>query len=332
MSFEQIISGLKSKNYYPFYFLMGEEAFFIDEISDYVEKNVLSDSGKDFNQTVFYGRDVDVNTIIATAKRYPMMSDYQVVIVKEAQMVNSIEDLEPYFINPLKSTILVVCYKYKKIDKRKSFAKLISKNGVLFESVKLYENQVSNWIVARVKEIGLSITPKAAVLLQEFVGTDLSNINNELEKIRINLPEGSAITDRVIEENIGISKDYNVFELQKALGERNILKANQIINYFAANKKDNPMIKVVAILYSYFNKLLLLYQIRDRSENNIASQIMVSTYFVKDYLKAEKNYTIAQLVNVINLLREYDLKSKGVGSNAVSEGELMKEMIYRILH
>lgn len=332
MKFDQILKDLEKKIYYPVYFLQGDETYFIDEISDYIEKNVLSDSEKEFNQTVLYGRDVNVNTIISNAKRYPMMANYQVLIIKEAQNIQKIEELEPYILNPLKSTILVICFKYKKIDKRKTFAKNIGKAGVLFESPRLFDNQIPDWIIRLGKQNDITITPKASMLLHESTGSSLSKISNEISKIAINVPKGSEVNDAIIEEYIGISKDFNVFELQNALGERNVVKANQIINYFAANKKDNPIIKVIAIMYGFFNKLLLLYQVKDNSVKNIAAEISVHPFFVKDYLKAARNYSFAKRVEVIALLREYDLKAKGIGNSGTPDGELFKELIYRILH
>ncbi len=332
MKFNQIITDLKNKIYYPVYFLTGEEPFYIDEISSYIEKNVLSEDEKEFNQTVIYGRETDVPTIVSYAKRFPMMSNYQVVIVKEAQQVNKIEELAPYIKNPLKSTLLVICYKYKKFDKRTTFANTIAKNSVLFNSAKLYDNKIPDWINDNLKQKGYSITPKASFLLSEYLGTDLSKISNEISKLIINLPENTEITDVHIEENIGISKDFNVFELQKTLGKKNVYKANQIINYFAANPKDNPIVKIISILYIFFSKLLIYHQLKDRSRNNIASALSINPYFVYDYENAAKNYSFEKLAKIISNLREYDVKSKGVGNISAKDGELMKELVYKILH
>ena len=232
MTFEQILSDLKNKVYHPVYFLMGEEPYFIDVITDYIARNVLDESEKGFNQTILYGRDTDVLTIISQAKRFPMMASHQVVIIKEAQSIRNIEDLLPYIENPLKSTLLVICYKYKTLDKRKKFTKEVGKNSILFEAKRLYENQIQNWINVYLKEKGYQINPKASLLLTEFLGTDLSKIANELEILMLNIPlksNGSdllTITTEHIEENIGISKDFNNFELHNALGTCNILKAN----------------------------------------------------------------------------------------------------------
>ncbi len=332
MKFEQIITDLKNKTYYPIYLLSGEEAFFIDEISDYIENNVLDEMAKEFNLTIIYGKEVDVPTIVSHAKRFPMMSDYQVVIVKEAQDLKKIEELADYAAQPLNSTLLVLCYKYKKFDKRKALSKTVAKTGIFFESARLYENKIPDWISSQLSSKGLSIRPKAALMLTEFLGTDLSKISNEIEKLAINLPQHTEITDAIIEENIGISKDFNVFELQNALGKKDVLKANQIINYFAANQKDNPMIKVVGVLYMYFSKLLIFHYLKDKSRNNIASALGINPFFINDYQEAAGKYNIRKLVEIVSLLKEYDLKSKGVNNISSTDGELMKELVFKILH
>lgn len=332
MKFEQVLGNLKNKIYHPVYLLAGEEAFFIDQISDYIEQNVLDDMEKEFNQTILYGKDTDVSQIIATAKRFPMMANHQVVIVKEAQEVKRLDELSAYAENPLTSTLLVLCHKYKKIDKRKSLAKVMKKHGVLFESNKLYDNQVPDWINAQLAAKGYKIRPKAAIMLAEFLGTDLSKISNEIEKLAINLPKGTEITDEDIEHNIGISKDYNVFELQKAIGQRDVFKCNQIINYFAANEKDNPLVKISGVLYNYFSKLLIFHQLKDKSRNSIASALSVNPFFVNDYQQAARNFNVSKLTQIIHELRMYDMKAKGVGNISSKDGELMKELLFKILH
>lgn len=332
MKYDQIISDLKNKIYYPVYFLAGEESYYIDAISDYIEENILSDIEKEFNQTIIYGRDTDVTSVISQAKRYPMMANHQVLIIKEAQDIQKIEELAPYLENPLSSTLLVINYKYKKVDKRKSFFKQIDKKGVLFESPKLYDNKVGAWINNYVKEKGYSISPKASAMLTEFLGTNLSKIVNEVSKLLINIPEGATINDELVEKNIGISKDYNFFELQNAIGTKNVLKTNQIANYFGANPKNNSIVKTITLLYSFFLKLLIYHQLQDKSKNNIASALSVSPFFVQDYQVAARNYNVRKLFHNISLLREYDLRSKGVNSISTSEGELLKELLFRILH
>ncbi len=332
MKFEQILTDIENKIFRPIYLLSGEESYFIDRIADEIEENVLSETEKEFNQTILYGRDVDVPTIVSYAKRFPMMANYQVIIVKEAQDIRDIEDLADYVEHPLESTVLVICYKYKKIDKRKQLAKRVQKKGVYFESQRIYDNKVPDWIMNNLKAKGYRITPKAAAMMAEFLGASLSKIANEIGKLCINIPVGSEIKDIHIEENIGISKDYNVFELQKAIGSRDVVKANKIVNYFAANQKDNPMAKVVAILYMYFSKIMMLHQVKDRSRNNVASILSVSPFFVVDYQTAAANYNLHKLMQIISLLREYDMKAKGVGSASPDDGALMKEMVFRIMH
>jgi len=332
MKFEQIIGDLKNKIYHPVYFLSGDEPYFIDFICDYIEANVLNEAEKEFDQTVLYGRDVTVGTIIDTAKRYPMMSGYQVLIVREAQDINKIEELQPYVDHPLKSTILVLAYKYQKVDKRKTFAKSLEKNGVLFESARIYDNQVPAWIASQVQERGFRLSPKAGVLLAEYLGTDLARIMNEVDKLVINLPAGAVITEEVIERNIGISKEYNIFELQAALGSRDVVKANRIIAYFAANPKQNPAVVVMTVLFTFFVKLMIYHQLEDKSRNNAASALSVNPFFVKDYSEAAGNYSIRKLRSIIGLLRQYDLRVKGVNNASTEEGELLRELVYKILH
>jgi DNA polymerase III subunit delta len=332
LKFDQIISDLKNKIYYPIYFLTGEEPYFIDVISDYIEEYVLTDTEKEFNQTVVYGLETNVQSIASTSRRYPMMSNYQVVIVKEAQNVDKIEELLPYVENPLSSTLLVICYKFRKLDGRTAFAKKVGTKGVLFESKKLYDNKVGDWIENYLKQKGFTITPKASAIMADYLGNDLSKIANETGKLLINISPGTVISEAHIEQNIGISKDFNVFELQNAIGEKNVLKANQIINYFAANPKENPLVKVITILYGFFSKLLIYHQLTDKSKNQVASAIGVNPFFVGDYEKAARNYNLLKLKMIISYLREYDMKSKGFENVSTSQGELMKELLFKILH
>jgi DNA polymerase III subunit delta len=331
-SLDDILNDLKKKIYRPVYFLSGEEPYYIDLISDYIEGNVLGPDEKEFNLSVFYGRDTDVEGIVSNCKRFPMMANYSVVIIKEAQDIKKIEELENYISNPLDSTILVICYKYSKVDKRKTFAKILEKKAVFFESPKIYDNQVQAWITSYLKSKGYPIGQKASFLMAEHLGSDLSKIVNEVSKIIINIPAGAEITPEHIELNIGISKDYNVFELQKALGSKNVFKANQIIRYFAQNDKENPMVKTLPILYNFFSKVFLYQNIADKSPNNLAAALSVNRMFLDDYATAARNYPPAKLEQVFHLLHEYDLRTKGVESNSIPDGELMKEMVYRILH
>ncbi|WP_299122626.1 DNA polymerase III subunit delta [uncultured Winogradskyella sp.] len=330
---KQLVATIKKGDLKPIYFLMGEEAYYIDKISDFIEDNVLAEAEKGFNQMVLYGRDVSIDDIVSNAKRYPMMAERQVVIVKEAQdLSRTIEKLAKYAENPQPTTVLVVNYKYKKLDKRKALYKTINKSGgLVFESKKLYENQVPDWIRRVLKGQGYDISPKAAQMLTEFLGTDLSKVNNELNKLKIVLPKGTQITPEHIEENIGISKDYNNFELRKAVGERNVVKAHKIAKYFADNPKDNPMVVTVSLLFGFFSQLLHLHGLHDKSPRSVASAIKVNPYFVNEYLTAARNYPMKKVSSVIALLREFDVKSKGVGSNAVPQGDLLKELLVRIL-
>jgi DNA polymerase-3 subunit delta len=333
MTFESLISDLKKKIYVPIYFLMGDESYFIDQITDYIAANVLSSSEKDFNQTVLYGKDVDVADVINTAKRFPMMSSYQVVIIKEAQNIKKIDDLVYYVQNPLKTTLLVINYKYKILDKRKKLYKELEKNGIIFESKKLYDDKVPDWITKYLSARRFQIQPTGAILLTEFLGSDLSKIAKELDKLMLVLPEGeNLITPVHIEENIGISKDYNNFELQKALINKDHLKAFRIIDHFAHNQKDNPLPATLAILYLFFNKLIVYYFIKDKSRQAVAGALRINPYFVQDYQTAAKIYPPKKSVEIISLLREYDLKSKGVRNVSATPGDLLKELIYKILH
>jgi DNA polymerase III subunit delta len=332
MNFEEILSNLRKKVYHPVYFLMGDEAYFIDQISNFIASNVLDEAEREFNQSVLYGKDVDVATIISEAKRFPLMGSHTVVIVKEAQHVRKIENLEPYLNNPLSSTILVICYKYKTLDKRKKFAKDIANKAVLFESKKLYDNKIPEWIQNYLSKNNYSIQHKASYLLGEYLGADLGKITNELDKLMLIAPKDSEITAELIERNIGISKDFNNFELNNALGKREILKANLIAKHFASNQKDNPLVVTIGVLFGFFQKTLLYHTLKDKSRNNAAATLKVNPFFVKDYELAARNYPKGKLVKVISHLREYDLKSKGVDNVSISEGELLKELIYKILH
>ena len=329
----KIVNDIKSGNIKPIYFLMGEEPYYIDKLSDYIEENVLTEEEKAFNQTVLYGRDVTIEDIISTAKRYPMMAERQVVIVKEAQdLIKTIDKLENYTENPMITTVLVICYKYKTLDKRKKLTKSIAKNGVVFESKKLYENQVGEWIKRVLAGKKYAIEPKANAMLVEFLGTDLSKVNNELEKLQIILPVGSTITPKHIEENIGFSKDFNVFELRKALGERNQLKAYTIAENFAQNPKDNPMVVTTSLVFGFFIQLLKYHGLKDKNPKNVASVLGVNPFFLKEYDLALKNYPMKKVSQIVGGLRDIDVKSKGVGANALSQSDLLREMLYKIFN
>lgn len=333
VTYEEIISDLKKKIYKPVYFLAGEEPYYIDLITDYIEEKALSESEKAFNQVIYYGESTSVPSIIEVSRRFPMMSEHQVVIIKEAQNLKKIEDLAIYVEKPLSSTILVINYKYKTLDKRTRLTKLLQGNAVYYESVKLRDYQVPAWIERYLMTKGIKTDPSACAMLTEFLGTDLHKIANELDKLIITLPAGKPfITSELIEKNIGISKEYNNFELQKAIGEKNILKANMIVNYFNDNPKNNPITLSIASLFSFFSKLLTYHYLTDKSKAGVASALKVNPYFVKDYETAAMRYNASCTVHIITLLRTYDMKSKGFGDLSSEPGDLLKELVFKILH
>ncbi len=326
---KQIISEIQNRKFAPIYFLMGEEPYYIDSIASFIEDSILSEEEKGFNQMILYGRDVTIEDVISNAKRYPMMAEKQVVIVKEAQdLSRTIESLVSYVENPQPTTILVICYKYKKLDARKKLSKAIKKNGVLFESKKLYENQVPDWIRRVLEGKGYTITAKASQMLTEFLGNDLGKVNNELEKLQLILKPGEQITPQIIEENIGISKDFNNFELQNAIGSRNILKAFTIVQYFGHNQKNHPLVMTVALLFSFFSKIMKYHALKNPA--NAARELGISPYFIKDYETAARNYSMKKVSHVISAIREIDMKSKGVGAANIPQGDLLKELLVKI--
>ena len=328
---KQIVNSIKKGDIRSVYFLMGEEAHYIDAISNFIEATVLSEEEKGFNQMVLYGRDVSIEDIMSHAKRFPMMAERQVIIVKEAQdLSRTIENLVHYVENPQPTTVLVFCYKYKTLDKRKKLSKSIAKHGVLFESKKLYENQVPDWIRRVLAGRGYTITPKAAQMLVEFLGNDLGKVNNELEKLQLIIKPGEQITPQHIEENIGISKDFNNFELQNAIGEKDIKKAFAIVQYFAQNPKNHPLVMTVALLYSFFSKLLKYHALGNKGD--AARVLGVSPYFIKDYQVAAHNFPMKKVSAVISSIREIDMKSKGVGAANLSQGDLLKELLVKIFN
>ncbi len=328
---KSIINDIKIGNIKPIYFLMGEEPYYIDGISKFIEENVLTEEERGFNQMVLYGRDVSVDDVVSNAKRYPMMAERQVVIVKEAQdLSRTIENLVAYAQNPQPSTVLVMCYKYKTLDKRKKLAKEIAKTGILFESKKLYDNQVPDWIKRVLASKGYTITPKAAQMLVEFLGNDLSKVNNELEKLQLILKPGEQITPQLIEENIGISKDFNNFELQNAIGERDMKKAFAIVQYFSQNPKNNPLVVTVGILYGFFAKLLKYHALTNKGD--AAKVLGVHPFFLKDYQTAARNFPMKKVSAAIAAIREVDMKSKGVGAANLPQGDLLKELLIKVLN
>lgn len=335
---DSVLSDLKDKKYAPVYFLQGEETYYIDLISDYIERSVLNESEKGFNQTILYGRDVAMNVILTNAKRFPMMSERQVVIVKEAQNISDINKeqgqklLLDYLANPVPSTVLVFCHKNKSLDKRKALGKNIDKKAVLVSTKKLYDNQVPAWIDGYIKSKRFGINTKSTQMLADAIGNDLERLANEIDKMLINFQEPVQIDEAIVNKYVGISKDYNVFELQKALIVKDIMKANKIVNYFESNPKKNPIIPIISVLFSFYSKLLVAFHSKDKSERNLASILKVNPYFVKDYLLALNKYSVIQVINNIRHIKEADLKSKGVNNPSTPDGQLLKELVFKLLH
>ena len=332
-SLEQILSDINNRKFFPIYLLMGPEPYFIDQISDLIQTSVLTEDQKAFNLNIVYGKDLDGTQVDNIARRFPMGADYNVVIVKEAQMLQKIDNLQYYAQGPLKSTILVLCYKYDDLDKRKKLFKAIENNGVILATKKIYEDKIPAWIESNLKKRGYHIEPGAAMILTECLGNDLARVTGEIEKLLITLPDSQAtITSAHIEENVGISKDFNSFELVKALARKNILKANRIINYLADNQKNVPISLTISSLFYFFGKLLAYHFLQDKKTRSVATALGVNAYFVPDYEQASRRYPRKKVTEIISLLREYDLKSKGFGDVTTEEGDLMKELIFKILH
>ncbi|WP_405371820.1 DNA polymerase III subunit delta [Phocaeicola sp.] len=334
VTYEEIVRNLKNEVYSPIYFLMGEEDYYIDRISDYLVNHALTETEKEFNLTVLYGADTDIATVINAAKRYPMMSKYQVVVVKEAQHLRNIEELTYYLQKPLASTILVFCYKHEALDRRKKITAEIEKAGVLFESKKLKEAQLPGFISSYLKRKQVEIEPKASEMMAEFVGADLNRMAGELEKLIITLPAGQKrITPELIERNIGISKDYNNFELRNALIAKDVLKANQIVKYFEENPKNNPLQVTLAVLFNFFANLMLAYYAPEKTDQGIAAQLgLRSPWQSKDYMIAMQKYSGVKVMQIIGAIRECDAKSKGIGNPSTPDGELLRSLVYMILH
>lgn len=335
---DQVLSEIKQKKYAPVYFLQGEETYYIDLIADYVEDHVLSDAEKGFNQTVVYGRDVSMSDVLTHARRFPMMAERQVVIVKEAQQIGDLNKeqgqklLIDYLNNPAATTLLVFCHKKKTLDKRKALGKLIDKKAVTVTTKKLYDNQVPTWVESYLKSKGFTATPKAVQMLAESIGNDLERLSNEIDKMLINFKEKVKLDETHVQKHVGISKDYNVFELQKALMLKDVIKANKIVNYFESNPKNNPIIPIIATLFSFYSKLLVVHGTKDKSERNLASVLRVNPYFVKDYITASRNYALPQVINNIHFIKTADLKSKGVDNISATDGQILKELIFKLIH
>lgn len=327
----QIVNDIRKGVIKPIYFLYGEEPYYIDKISDYIAQKVLTEEERSFNQMILYGKDVSIDDIVGNAKRYPMMAEKQVVIVKEAQHLSrTIQKLSTYVDNLQQSTVLVICYKYKKLDKRTSLYKSLRKQGVIFESQTLRDYHMPPWIIKTGKNFGFVIPQKSAMLLAEHLGTDLGRIVSELNKLKLMIPQGTEITPSHIEEYIGISKDYNNFELKKAIGERNVLKATKIINYFAQNPKDNPFVLTITLLHMFFTQLLQYHGLTDKSSKNVKDALKINPYFVNEIKNAAHNYPMKRVSQIISHLRDMDLKSKGVGAASSNQADLLKELLVKL--
>lgn len=332
MNHQLIIKDIEAKKFEKIYFLHGEEPYYIDLITDAILKHALEDHERDFNLSITYGKEAEPLSLISEAKGFPMMSERRVVILKEAQDFRTIEGLLPYFEEPNDQTVFVVNFKYKKYDTRKKLIKEAAKNGLVFKSDKIPEYKLHDWISSFVKDQGYGITPKAGMLLAEFLGNDLSKISNELEKLEILVEKGTTINEIHIEENIGISKDYNVFELINAIGMRDITKANKIVDYFNHNPKATSIIPVISNTFSHFSRLMKIHFLQNKSKEAVASALRVHPFVASQLINSTKIFNPKKIAANIAVLHEYDLKSKGINNSSFTEGQLMKEMIYRLLH
>ncbi|MFO8055027.1 MAG: DNA polymerase III subunit delta [Bacteroidales bacterium] len=330
--YKEIYQSLKNKVYQPVYLFQGEESFFIDKLVELIEEDVLSEAEKEFNLDIFYGKDIEINQLISAAKRYPMAANHHVVIVKEAQHLKQMDKLSSYIENPLTSTLLVLVHKHNTLDGRKTISKTLKKKGLIFTSKKLYENQIPDWVSTYLSNRGFTITPKASIILTEYVGNDLSKISNELDKLIINLEKGTKINDHHIEQNIGISKDYNIFELQNAIGSKDIARAYKIADYFGNNVKSFPLLRITSNLYYYFTKLMLIHKSRSQNPGELASIIGLHPFLAKEYIAAARNYSFGKIAAIIHDIKEYDLKSKGINNASTGDGELLRELVFRILN
>ncbi len=332
MTFDQILNDLKKQKYQPVYFLHGNESYYIDQISQHIEDHVLDEAEKSFNLSILYGKDVDYKQVVDQARRFPMMASHQVVIIKEAQSMSTLPQLQTYIEKPLDSTLLVICYKHKRFDQRTKLAKSLKKHALIFESKKPYDNKMPDWITTYLHTKGYKIDLKESALIAEYLGNDLGKVANELDKLGINLPQGHTVTRDDIQEHIGISKDYNIFELQNALTTRNLAKTYQIIQYFQANPRNNPLVMVVATLFGFFSKVYLMHFLQRAPDREVQKVLgLSSSYFVRDYRIAAQSYRRSQVEKIIHLLGRYDLKSKGVDRGSFSDQALMQEMVYHIL-
>ena len=353
LSFESVFRDVKNKIYHPIYFLFGEEAYYSDQIANLIEEHAIPDEEKEWNQHILYGKEIDIGVLISYVKRFPMMGEKQLIIVKEAQEVKyfnskdkdeenetvdkkkSAKTIDPflhYLENPSASTILVIVFKHKKFDQRLKVATTLKKHSIYLESSKIYDNKIPAWITQYLAQNAYRIHPRATALIAESLGNDLSKIANELDKLQINIPAEREISVSDVQEYIGISKDYNIFEFQAALGQKDVLKCNRIVNYFGANPKNNPMPLIIGQLFTYFSKIMIMHSSGERSNEKLAGILKVNPYFVSDYVSAGRNYPMGKLVEIISMIRKFDLRSKGVDSTESESGELLRELTYHILH
>ena len=331
MAPEKIIADLKKGNFKPVYWLEGEENYFIDQVIDFAEHQILSASEAGFNLTVFYGRDTAWPDVINACRRYPMFSERQVVLIKEAQDLKGIDKLESYVEKPLPSTLLFVAYKDKKVDGRTKLAKLLKDKAVLMTTKKLYDNALPEWTSELVKEKGFSISKKALFLLIDHIGNDLSRLSNEIDKLALNLKDRKQINEDDIEKFVGVSKEFNVFELQQAIAQRDLYKAIRIVQYFGSNPKAAPLQLVFPSLYNFFSKVQVVYTVPSKDEKAIASAIGVNAWFVKDYISTATKFTYAETEKILLLLYEYNLRNLGVNDGGTDDSELLKEMAVKMV-
>ncbi|MGB3153752.1 MAG: DNA polymerase III subunit delta [Chitinophagaceae bacterium] len=331
MSVEKIIVDWKKKNFQPLYWLEGEEEYFIDKVMDYAEHHILTESEASFNLSIFYGKDANWADVVNACRRYPMFAERQVVLLKEAQQMRDMDKLESYVENPLASTVLVVSYKEKKLDARKKFTKLVKEKGFLISTKKMYDKELPGWTQELLQSKGLSATQKALALLVDHIGNDLKRIENEIDKLSVNLGKRTSITEDDIEQFIGVSKEFNVFELQSALAAKDLARSIRIIQYFEANPKAGPIQLVLPSLYSFFSKVFMVFGAGTSDEKTMAASIGVNPYFMKDYLQAAKLYTYPGVEKVLLLLHTYNLKSVGVGSPNTDDASLMKELVVKMI-
>ena len=332
MNYKDIIVSINNKDLKPVYFLMGEEPYYIDKICEQFCNNLLPKEQQEFNQVILYGKETTCEHIISEAKQFPFGADIRLIVIKEAQDLKNIEKLDSYLKNPQIKTVLVIAYKRKSIDKRKKFGKELSKKCVVFESKRIYEDKIPGWILTYVNDKGFKIENSATAVLAEYLGADLAKITNELDKLMLIVDKDEYITTKTIEYHIGISKDYNIFELQNALGKKNIVKANQIINHFSENTKNHHIIPIISGLFSFFQKVIIYQSLKDKSVSSAAAHLKVNPFFVTQYREAAGNYSTKHLFSIFEFLKEYDLRSKGINNKSTNQNGLLKELIFKILH